>query len=524
MAVWQLGTRPRHVDPIGAWWVAGTPVPAQDRSVDAVLSGVPVDRLCQHLAGIYAAVRIASNRVEIAPDPAGYEMVYLGDAAGVAVASNRPELVAKVLGAAGAAVEPDVANACELAHLGFPLGPDTPYRGMRRMPPWSWCEVSERGVVVHPLPGDPPWRTTSDPVTEGDYATALDGARDAITNAVRASAALPTASRVVDVTGGRDSRLVVAAVHHIGAAHEFRHRTIGGAGLADVIRGRELCEHLGVDHEFGYPHPPPDDGGDEERLRRFVTATAGASNAFHLHSIQPSIDEVRLQGLGGELLRSGLLPRAVTLDLSAVPDAVMRLFRPDSTDFVRPPHRFTMHARAQSRLDLAPGRWADADDRVHDFYASVRFRGHVEQLSQLWPTENVLPLYSIPVLRLRSVGRATDRHPNTIYGDLLAATHRRAADVPFLDEQAAAPPPRTTPGTGTPTARSSLMAHLRAQRVDATAELFRHLAADATNPAWQVLDRSAVRDACDDLGALPNAVRRRLYGAFTAVVWLRNQR
>ncbi|MDZ7675761.1 MAG: hypothetical protein U5K30_11930 [Acidimicrobiales bacterium] len=156
----------------------------------------------------------------------------------------------------------------------------------------------------------------------------------------------------------------------------------------------------------------------------------------------------------------------------------------------------------------------DADDVAHDYYARIRLRARFEQAPEFWPTQNVLPLYTERVMRLRSIGRSLGMEPNEIHSALVRRLYPRAATIPYLDEK---PPEaaRQEPADARP-----LMQVLRTQQVDERRPTLERITSDETNPAWEHLDRHSVRGAVEHAASLRPPVRRRLYGAITALVWI----
>jgi hypothetical protein len=109
------------------------------------------------------------------------------------------------------------------------------------------------------------------------------------------------------VTGGRDSRLILAAA--LSAGVEFVARTGGGAGDPDVKIASELCSQVGIGHGLLAPDPHGDRFSDIRRAARITllasgcTATLADGAGFPLGSRGGTLP-LWHSGQGGEIARS----------------------------------------------------------------------------------------------------------------------------------------------------------------------------------------------------------------------------
>ncbi|MUL42507.1 hypothetical protein FZ103_15215 [Streptomonospora sp. PA3] len=255
-------------------------------------------------AGVDAVTTITRN------DP-----VYFTERARLHVAGNRAALVHLVARAAeegpGAPLPPspeyDVPPMQALVRHGFYLTDHTPFRGTTTLTECSTLRIRdgvartlERGLPEpEPAPGGRRARRAR--------VRALADALAASVEPVRKHQEAVSLS----LTGGRDSRLVAAALHAAGIP--FRATTRGFEDHPDVVLARRICERLGVaDHRVTEPERDGDDAVLVEhplpRTLRLVRMTEGMNSAFE-NVIAPKefLLEARLSGSGGEALRGGWL-------------------------------------------------------------------------------------------------------------------------------------------------------------------------------------------------------------------------
>ena len=214
--------------------------------------------------------------------------VYLGSRGDAIVIGNRASWVASVT---GRLTDHDPVMAAALLNLGFPLGDVTPYRGVRALGGAREAIATDGRLTIRPVVSDPP----------------RAGVADALTDTV---APLRSAGELVDadLTGGKDSRLIAAAL--TAAKVPFRARTHGADGHPDVITAAAVAARLGVEHIVTTPKPAAAVTTDDvlARVRGAALVGDGMLSAFE-NTGRPdpefAADVIHVGGHGGELLRGG---------------------------------------------------------------------------------------------------------------------------------------------------------------------------------------------------------------------------
>ena len=200
---------------------------------------------------------------------------------------------------------------------GYPLGAVTPFAGVRALGPATTCraaggEITEtdHGRLSTPDPGDP-----------GAAAQVAEALVQAVTPLRDAPGPVE-----LSLTGGKDSRLIAAALARAGVA--VHARTYGFPDHPDVVIAAQVARELGLEHEIAEPRTTGGGPGGADgaaagrstgpatvqevdvlgRLRATVLVADGMLSAFE-NVGRPDPDAataaIAIGGHGGELLRGG---------------------------------------------------------------------------------------------------------------------------------------------------------------------------------------------------------------------------
>jgi hypothetical protein len=281
------------------------------RQVARALAGGPAAH--DGLLGVFTAVALdREGRGTIVTDALGLSLVYRAEGDGVTVFSSRASLAAAV--AAGARPpRRDPIGACWLAYGDYLVGAQTTFAGVEVVPEGATVVIEAgRGARLEAA-GPRPWRfRTGDPVLAVDPHDLIDEVQGDIAASIRAALSLPVAHHLCGLTGGKDSRLVLAVALAEGLAGDLEFRTWGASDLPDVVIARRLAEMFGLDHrvgagEAGAPEPGRQEGpaGSHREwvMRRNVGSWSGMRNVAEPKAGRaPLGDRVLLSGACGEAL------------------------------------------------------------------------------------------------------------------------------------------------------------------------------------------------------------------------------
>ncbi|MGV9305967.1 asparagine synthase-related protein [Nonomuraea sp. NPDC003727] len=283
--------------PDGVTAVAGHH-PGDPRTLDGPAAGEP---------GCFALFRAGEHGFSASTSLAPADPVYYAQTGDLHVAGNRALLVRL---AAFGEVRHDVPALQSVARQGYFLSEETPYAGVRSLPPASLLVAGERLTV------------TTDPLPEGESRTGTQRVAAGMLAAVEPLLQTPDPVRLT-LTGGRDSRLVAALLHAAGIP--FHAVTSGFDDHPDVVVARQVAAALGIEHEVQAPSLTPRSelrvAHPADRVQNVLRVCEGMLSAYeNITGDGPYSRRPSLGGHNGEILRGGYLSGME----EATPEAVRR--------------------------------------------------------------------------------------------------------------------------------------------------------------------------------------------------------
>lgn len=276
--------------------------------------------------------------------------VYYAETDDLHVVGNRALLVHLV---AAGRVDYDVLALQSMARAGYFLSDETPFTGVRALPPSSTLTVRDgvRRISTAELPS-------------GSRRTGTDELAAALLAALDPLRSTPEPVRLT-LTGGRDSRLIAAMLHAAGIP--FTATTYGTEGDPDVVIARKVARQLGVEHQvisqaregrITVAHPL-------DRAREVLRVCEGMTSAYeNVVPYAPFSAKPAMGGQAGEILRGGYLSGMASIDGTAVSRKLDALFLASSAVFSPEANE---HAAALAEP------WRTGDPRVLD-HLYVRYR------------------------------------------------------------------------------------------------------------------------------------------------------
>jgi hypothetical protein len=551
-----------HVWPRHDGWRGGDPWAQQ---LAEHLRSTPLTDGTDDLAGIYIAVSLhRRGGGSVAADPLGVGLVYWGQGREIAVISSRASLAASLLAAEdGTVPRRDAIGAGWLAYSIYGMGLQTGFERISLVPEGAVVDIDPAGGIRLLSPPRPPWYPPPEGTTSPE--AMLEEARGEMTTAIRMALAAPEGTKCVGLTGGRDTRLILALLLADGLAGEFEFQTVGQADLPDVIVAKHLAESFGLRHvvnpgigdrrawqiardaalrEEGHA----DVTSREAALRIAAWAASGAQNVGQPQTGRPPRrDRVLLSGGGGEVLRKsypgttrlGSKQQAATLP-SMLNFGTAGILRPEVlTHYQCEIHRLLFDGclETDSPVDVA-----DA------FYVRNELRRWLGSALESDYENRVFPIYSITSVRLAFAIGAENRHAEWIHYQLMRQACEPLVHMPFANDDdwptgaadALVPPLRySEPAPAAPvetaaakpvlppaippvkTLERSLARDGRAQLEEVDLEVMRRfLRHDPANPVFEIIDPVATQRTLDNFGSLHERQRMQVYGALTAAIWL----
>ncbi|MBW8910457.1 MAG: hypothetical protein JF564_00820, partial [Sphingomonas sp.] len=231
--------------------VSGQPV-LLDAAAVAQLLDDPAASWPDDIAGEYAVARLHPDGTLTGfSDQAGLHQLFHGPAE-TPVLTNRAGLAAAVLGDRTA----DPSSLTWLAAIGYRVGTATAYRAVTQLAQEQVLSFGPDGMASRPSAA-PIVRFEEDrgwsPALDALLAEGIAQAQAAIQLGIAAEGPID-----LPITGGKDSRVILALCLASGLKHRLRLFTRGYAGHPDVIAGAGIAAALGLPHRREPPH-----GSDE---------------------------------------------------------------------------------------------------------------------------------------------------------------------------------------------------------------------------------------------------------------------
>jgi hypothetical protein len=421
------------------------------------------DAWLEGLDGRYVAIRYDDGRglLELAPDALGAYPLYRGRARGIVWISNNALLVRDAVGAS----EPALSAIAALVGGGRPFVGQSGWEDVERIARGVRCELRSSGTD-----------TETQQLPVGRLAGLAGGGYDAgrtarlLRTATAALADWPGRPAVVQLSGGHDSRLLLAA----GAGALAQPVTIGDPEAPDVRVARELCDQLGLKHE----RRPEElhSVGLADRARFLAMTGAGVISLADARGYFAAPDgalPLWLNGGAGEIAR-GYYGPAEGLDRDRLVARLVRRLTSHGAGLLTDAGTKLIERDLAGLVDRALGYGAAPREVLDIFYAESvmpAWAGPGHGCVEYAKGDTVCPLWSRRLLGDELGLPASERAAGQFVDQTLKALAPALARVPYV--QGAAREPASDPfATVCRTVREAL------------------LAPSGTASIWEVLDRS----------------------------------
>ena len=485
------------------------------------------------LRGSYSLVELNAHKGGcVVSDALGGGLLYQAMSPEVVVISNRSSLAGWALGD-GKPLRRDVVGMGWLLTLGSVIGPRSGIEGVEALPGDAHVEVAGDGrLQVRRRPGWFATLTPVDPSPEELTAIAQPVAREI--QATMAALSAIDGDRRLGLTGGRDSRLLLAAALASGVEHRFTYQTTGPEGSADIRVARRLAaeHHLAHNESRGSGRDAPAQWLEDE-IRVHAHRTCGLLPAKQLSGKPGEVPWLFVDGCFGESMRAFFGDHRHLRHLDDV-DSVLqgRLQRWDRGGLCPPEtEAFYLEATRMAVAELADGGVA-TENLLHALFVLEYDRrdiGVADEAMALRP--RVHPLQSVSAVAAAFRIGHEARRSQRLHLEVLRCLFEPLARVPLAnkgwpDEALSVLPGdiaaryRVPPIVG-PTAG---LAGLRGSSLATHSGVFeRWLLDDPTNPVFDVVDRRRVVAAVrhEDTAAISPETIRSLYNVLGVAVWLR---
>lgn len=478
--------------------VAGAPRLLDAADVAALLDR-PDAAWPDDIAGEYAVARLHADGTLVAfSDRAGLHQLFHGPA-GSWVAANRAALVAAVIDDR----TPDPEGPAWLAAIGYRAGTATAYRAVTQLTQGHILTIDADGQAIRPAPS--PMAS----LTEArGYSPALDPMLDEGIAQARAAIRLGAgAEGPVDlpITGGKDSRVILALCLAEGLRDRLRLFTRGYAGHPDVIAGQGIADALGLPHRREPPH-----GSDEpaywsrdrffDKLTGQTWQTDGMVGGWDLILGERVAAETLITGHMGEVLKA--YSKKPLPEGGLDPVAMVRLQAPfDPMGLLLPDARDRLCAQLRGQMEQARREGASEADLPDIFYYRNRIPNWLGAIRAIKSFERqpVVPLGAPALLGLAFRLTPEERKAELLHYKIIERCAPALLGLPFAmqrwDARLAGAPQTdpVLPGAGAPPLFGNWQFSIN-HNAAIRAALIAEVEARSDLALWRSIDRVALID------------------------------
>jgi asparagine synthetase B (glutamine-hydrolysing) len=354
----------KHANGSVAWLGYG----GESLTREAILASGTLLADSTRLAGCFALFRATPDGIEALTDATRSNGLYYAESKRLRMVASRALLVHLMQQSDMEGVENPIPklNLVGLRHMalaGHFIADQTPFVGVHALANAESVRFDPWFTRRHELPATP---HHSQDLSPSDYASIVD---EVASSLVAAFDVIPGKELNVALTGGRDSRLLAAALLHRPDVHVTT-STTGMADDPDVVIARMISEVIGAKHRLKPPGGVVDEHRvqAEEPLSRIVRALdvhdAMTSGWDDIEDYGPMVPTPVLSGVGGEILRGGLVFTELdNLDMDTARVRLTNLMT--GGDFFTEPYMESARVLARPLLNLVVD---DPYRAIDDFY------------------------------------------------------------------------------------------------------------------------------------------------------------
>lgn len=411
------------------WQMAGDAGQLLDAPALAALLSRPGMALPDDIAGEYAILRLhPCGTLEAFGDCAGlHHIFHCADRR--PIVANRAGFVAGIAGDR----QPDAKAGVWLGTIGYRVGDSSAWAGVRQLRQGDRL-IHEDGNarIVSAAPELPPQRGY-DHGGDGLLAEGLAQAKAAV------RLAAGDGPLDLPITGGKDSRVVLAVALAAGLRDRLTLFTRGYAGHPDVVVGAQIAARLGVPHR----REPPlgSDLSPDLAPRDFVRLLA--TIAWQTDGGMGGWDNVSGHSVGTGTIVSGHLGEVLKAYAKRLPEGALdavgmvRLQAPfDPMALLRDPARTTLVAQLSAQMAEARHAGADEADLPDLFYWHNRVPNWLGGIRSVKSFERqpILPLGVPALMRLAFQMTAAERKAELAHYKLIQTAAPELIDLPFAHQ------------------------------------------------------------------------------------------
>lgn len=415
------------------WRLAAGAARLIDAAAIAALLDRPGRALPPDIAGEYAIARLhPCGTLEALSDAAGLHQLFHHDDGRAAVA-NRAGLLAALAGTR--APEPEAA--LWIAAIGYRAGPASGWRGIVQLAQARRLVIDRAGLRRDAI--DSPVAIPAERGFDRGGSPLLEEGLEQAKAAVR----LAAGGGAIDlpITGGKDSRAVLAIALAAGLRDRLSLFTRGYAGHPDVVAGAGIAAAIGLPHR----RDPPLGSDRPADLTAGAFTRLIATIAFQADGAMGGWDDITGRSIGRDSLITGHMGELLKAYAKGAPDAgpldplaMVRLQGPfDPIGLLRPAARALLADRLAARMDEARAEGAAEGDLPDLFYWRNRIPNWLGGIRGIKSFERqpVMPLGVPALLRLAFRMTPDERRCELAHFHIVARAAPALLPLPFAHQR-----------------------------------------------------------------------------------------
>lgn len=498
--------------------------------------------------GVYTAISVSPDGNGcVTSDPLGFGALYRAESDDVVVVSSRCALAARLVTKPGQRAPRDPEGVASIAYCLYMIGNHTGFGGVETIPPGSYLALSANEKARVRTWSARPWLPDGTERAD-DLAALVDRVRAELAASLRAQSEIPARVRIANLTGGRDSRLVLSLLLSEGIADRFIFNTFGAPALPDTVVATSIADRFGLNHRATTREQSNENLAYasaiaatvpvltyEERIRHHLWLTSGLLSIWDLRSWPPNRSPAMvLTGLFGESMRTIYHGQEVPTMRKLLARVRSKGFNFDPAGILTPEGRAHYDAQMEARLlELEPDG-GDPQDALDGFYLSGRLRRWFGPQHDCEPPNRVFPLYSMRAIRAAYALGGAARRSEILGFELMRASCDELATMPFSayswpeaaidrlpDAERYRNPPATPKVGGLKAPTRTVNRDDQDRNADERVPILRaQLDIGREHPLFDLIDRDALLRALDGFSGLEYRARAGVQSAVSAAMWM----
>lgn len=404
------------------------------KSLKSKIKQMTADEIFENLKGSYSLVKILNGSVIAFGDYSGLNPLFYINNDDVCAVSNRQMLLARIC----TRFDHFVLNYKSLSWLpgqSSIFGEDTVFAGVKLLQPGQYIQI-EDSLQIYPFPLQV-WSEEYRNLTSRDY----DELTDILLGQARQINKIPFKRLIMSLTGGKDSRLVLALALESGLIDSVGEIfTFGREGSPEIETAAYIAKSLGLRHKARITKPSDFDLQARWKLLKYhVFQYEGSVCPWDGTNVPSKTNKsvLELHGFAGEIYKT--MARHMFIDLRSPEDAMilfenyqqgtdpLQVMKPDFYRY----QRESMHAMVQDLF----GNGIRLNDLANILYINNRLTYWTGLLTyNIISLLRVFPLINFKATRLAYRGGHELRQTGRIHFEIMRRLNKDLTELPFLEK------------------------------------------------------------------------------------------